>query len=170
MTVAVLSWTAFVVLLGISVSAARPRRYSAPAQLQAARRAVRPWRNGAAISSEFTSAAVCLGLAGLSSASGGWHPAGVAGGFVIVLALVVAPLRRSRTYTLPDFAEWRLGSVPLRCLTTMLSLVIGMAFLVAQLHAAGVVVRLLTGMPAWAGWAALAAAGVAIALAGGQAA
>jgi cation/acetate symporter len=167
MTVAVLTWTAFVVLLGISMSAARPRRYSAPAQLHVARRAVRPWRNGAAISSEFTSAAVCLGLAGLSTASGGWHPAGVAGGFVIVLALVVAPLRRSRTYTLPDFAEWRLGSVPLRCLTTALSLIIGMAFLVAQLHAAGVVVRLLAGMPAWAGWAALAAAGVAISLAGG---
>ncbi|MGN9780077.1 sodium:solute symporter family transporter [Nonomuraea sp. ZG12] len=167
MTVAVLTWTAFIVLLGISVSAARPRRYTAPAQLHAARRAVRPWRNGAAISSEFTSAAVCLGLAGLSTASGVWHPAGVAGGFVLVLALVVAPLRRSRTYTLPDFAEWRLGSVPLRCLTTALSLVIGMAFLVAQLHAAGVVMRLLTGMPAWAGWAALASAGVAIALAGG---
>ncbi|MFI7447028.1 hypothetical protein ACIBQX_05955 [Nonomuraea sp. NPDC049714] len=167
MTVAVLTWTAFIVLLGISVSAARPRRYTAPAQLHAARRAVRPWRNGAAISSEFTSAAVCLGLAGLSTASGVWHPAGVAGGFVLVLALVVAPLRRSRTYTLPDFAEWRLGSVPLRCLTTALSLVIGMAFLVAQLHAAGVVMRLLTGLPAWAGWAALASAGVAIALAGG---
>ncbi|WP_336209027.1 sodium:solute symporter family transporter [Nonomuraea sp. LPB2021202275-12-8] len=168
MTVAVLTWIAFVLLLGISVSAARPRRYDAPSALPA--HAVRPWRNGAAISSEFTSTVACLGMAGVVTAGSGpvlWYPAGVAGGLIVVLTLVVAPLRRSRTYTLPDFAEWRLGSAPLRLVTTVLVVVVGMAFLVAQLHAAGMVVRLLAGMPPWTGWAAVASAGVAVALAGG---
>ncbi|MFC7587548.1 hypothetical protein ACFQYP_30560 [Nonomuraea antimicrobica] len=128
-----------------------------------------PWWNGAAISSEFTSAAACLGTAGLIAAHGSpmlWYPAGAAAGFVLVLALVVAPLRRSGTYTLPDFAEWRLGSARLRGFTTCFVLVIGLVLLVAQLHAAGAVVRLLTGLPPWLGWAAVAAAALGVAFAG----
>lgn len=39
--------------------------------------------------------------------------------------------------------------------------------MVAQLHAAGVVVRLLTGLPPWLGWAAVAAAALAVAVGGG---
>ncbi|GAA3555470.1 hypothetical protein GCM10022419_039820 [Nonomuraea rosea] len=170
MTVAVLTGIAFVLVLGVMAGAARPRRSSGVSDFYVAARAVPPWWNGAAITSEFTSAAACLGAAGLIATRGGpmlWYPAGAAAGFVLVLALVVAPLRRSGTYTLPDFAEWRLRSAGLRRFTTCIVLVIGLAFLVAQLHAAGVVVRLLTGLPPWLGWAAVAAAALTVALAGG---
>ncbi|MFG1701772.1 cation acetate symporter [Nonomuraea sp. M3C6] len=170
MTVAVLTGIAFVLVLGVMVGAARPRRSSGVSDFYVAARAVPPWWNGAAITSEFTSAATCLGTAGLIATRGGpmlWYPAGAAAGFVVILALVVAPLRRSGTYTLPDFAEWRLGSARLRRFTTGFVLVIGLTFLVAQLHAAGVVVRLLTGLPPWLGWAAVGVAALAMAFAGG---
>ncbi|MEV0229038.1 cation acetate symporter [Nonomuraea sp. NPDC050786] len=171
MTVAVLTGIAFMLVLGVMVGAARPRRSSGVSDFHVAARAVPPWWNGAAISSEFTSAAACLGAAGLIATRGGpmvWYPAGATAGFVVILALVVAPLRRSGTYTLPDFAEWRLGSAGLRRFTTCFVLVIGLVFMVAQLHAAGVVVRLLTGLPPWLGWAAVAAAALVVAFAGGQ--
>ncbi|MEV4178479.1 cation acetate symporter [Nonomuraea sp. NPDC049709] len=171
MTVAVLTGIAFVLVLGVMVGAARPRRAGGVSDFYVAARAVPPWWNGAAISSEFTSAAACLGTAGLIATRGSpmlWYPAGAAAGFVVILALVVAPLRRSGTYTLPDFAEWRLRSAPLRRFATCFALVIGLAFLVAQLHAAGVVVRLLTGLPPWLGWTGVAAAALAVAFAGGQ--
>ncbi|MEV0384476.1 cation acetate symporter [Nonomuraea sp. NPDC050643] len=171
MTVAVLTGIAFVLVLGVMVGAARPRRASGVSDFYVAARAVPPWWNGAAITSEFTSAAACLGTAGFIATRGSpmlWYPMGAAAGFVVVLALVAAPLRRSGTYTLPDFAEWRLRSAPLRRFTTCFVLAIGLTFLIAQFHAAGVVVRLLTGLPPWLGWAAVAAAALAAAVAGGQ--
>ncbi|MGW0201392.1 sodium:solute symporter family transporter, partial [Nonomuraea sp. NPDC003201] len=170
MTVAVLTGIAFVLVLGVMVGSARPRRASGVSDFSVAARAVPPWWNGAAIASEVTSAAACLGLAGLIATRGGpmlWYPLGATAGFVVILALVVAPLRRSGTYTLPDFAEWRLRSVRLRRSATFLVLVIGLAFMVAQLHAAGAVVRLLTGLPPWLGWVAIASAALVVACVGG---
>ncbi|MFG1695791.1 cation acetate symporter [Nonomuraea sp. NPDC049309] len=170
MTVAVLTGIAFVSVLGVMAGAARPRRSVGLSDFHVAARTVPPWWNGAAITSEFTSAAACLGTAGLIATHGSpmlWYPAGAAAGFVVVLALVVAPLRRSGTYTLPDFAGWRLRSARLRRLTTVFVLLVGLAFLVAQFHAAGVVVRLLTGLPPWLGWAAVAGAALAVAYGGG---
>ena len=34
-----------------------------------------------------------------------WYPIGWTGGYLVMLALVAAPLRRSGAYTVPDFAE-----------------------------------------------------------------
>lgn len=171
MTAAALAGIAFVLILSVLVGTVRPRRYTSVEEFYVAARAVRPWWNGAAIGSEFTSAAACLGLAGLIATHGAsmlWYPVGAAAGFVVILALVVAPLRRSGTYTLPDFAQWRLGSPLLRRFTTCIVLAIGLVYLVAQLHAAGLVLKLLTGLPPWAGWLAVAGATVLVAAVGGM--
>ncbi|MEU4698296.1 sodium:solute symporter family transporter [Nonomuraea dietziae] len=162
---------AFVIILAVTVGTVRPRRYVTVAEFYVAARAVRPWWNGAAISSEFTSAAACLGLAGLIATHGApmlWYPVGSAAGYVVILALVVAPLRRSGTYTLPDFAQWRLGSAALRRYATCHVLAIGLLYLVSQLHAAGVVLHLLTGLPPWTGWLTVSLVSVVVALAGGM--
>ncbi|GAA0931789.1 sodium:solute symporter family transporter [Nonomuraea longicatena] len=170
MTGAALTGILLVLALVAAAGTVRPRRYTRVPDFYVNERAVRPWVNGAAISSEFTSAAACLGMAGLIATHGGpmlWYPVGAAAGFVVLLALVVAPLRRSGTFTLPDFAEWRLGSSRLRRFTTCWVLLIGLVFLVAQFHAAGTVTHLLTGLPPWTGWCAVAAAAGAVGLAGG---
>ena len=39
-----------------------------------------------------------------------WYPVGWTAGYLVLLVLVAAPLRRSGAYTLPDFAEARLDS------------------------------------------------------------
>ena len=41
-----------------------------------------------------------------------WYPVGFTAGYVPMLALVAAPMRRTGALTVPDFAEARLGSPP----------------------------------------------------------
>ncbi|MGH3547816.1 MAG: sodium:solute symporter family transporter, partial [Pseudonocardiaceae bacterium] len=86
-----------------------------------ASRALGPRWNAAAISGEYLSAASFLGIAGLVLKGGVdalWYPVGFTAGYVALLLFVAAPLRRSGAYTLPDFAEARLGSVGLRGVCT----------------------------------------------------
>ena len=73
--------------------------------------------NAAAISGEYLSAASFLGVAGLIAKYGAdalWYPVGFTAGYLGLLLFVAAPLRRSGAYTVPDFAEFRLGSQRLR--------------------------------------------------------
>ena len=80
-------------------------------------RTVTPYRNASAIGGEYLSAASFLGIAGLVYTNGLdmlWFPVGYTVGYVVLLVLVAAPLRRSGAYTLPDFAEARLESTAIR--------------------------------------------------------
>lgn len=82
-----------------------------------ASRTVRPALNASAIGGEYLSAASFLGVAGLVLAFGTemlWYPVGWTAGYLVLLVLVAAPLRRSGAYTLPDFAEARLESLLVR--------------------------------------------------------
>jgi len=86
-----------------------------------ASRTVHPAANAAAISGEYLSAASFLGVAGLVLRDGVdalWYPVGFAAGYLALVFFVVAPLRRSGAYTVPDFAEARLHSPVLRRLCT----------------------------------------------------
>src|SRR3989442_1502445 len=86
-----------------------------------ASRTVRPMWNASAISGEYLSAASFLGVAGLVMKYGVdmlWYPVGFAAGYLILLLLVAAPLRRFGAYTIPDFAEGRLDSLAVRRLAT----------------------------------------------------
>jgi cation/acetate symporter len=84
--------------------------------------------NASAIGGEYLSAASVLGIAGLVYALGAdmlWFPVGYTVGYVVLLVLVAAPLRRSGAYTLPDFAEARLESRRVRALASLLVVGIG---------------------------------------------
>jgi Na+(H+)/acetate symporter ActP len=119
-----------------------------------ASRAVSPLWNASAISGEYLSAASFLGVAGLIFAYGLnmlWYPVGYAAGYLVLLLFVAAPLRRSGAYTLADFAEARLGSLPVRRMASVLVVVIGWLYLVPQLQAAGLTLRTATGAPRWLG-------------------
>jgi cation/acetate symporter len=136
-----------------------------------ASRSVRPGLNAWAISGEYLSGASFLGVAGLVLAYGGemlWYPVGWTAGYLMLLVLVAAPLRRSGAYTLPDFAEARLDSRVVRTLSSVLVVAIGWLYLMPQFRGAGVALRSATGMAPWAG--ALVVAGVVLAnvLSGGM--
>ena len=124
-----------------------------------ASRGVSPILNASAISGEYLSAASFLGVAGLILARGVdmlWLPVGWTAGYLLLLVFVAAPLRRSGAYTLPDFAQLRLESLPARRLSSLLVVGIGMLYLIPQFQGAGLTLRTLTGAPSWVGQFAVA--------------
>ena len=119
-----------------------------------ASRSVSPVLNASAIGGEYLSAASFLGVAGLILAFGAdmlWFPVGYTAGYLVLLVLVAAPLRRSGAYTLPDFAELRTESRTVRRIASILVVAIGWLYLLPQLVGAGLTVALATGAPAWVG-------------------
>ena len=100
--------------------------------------------NASAIGGEYLSAASFLGVAGLVLTFGAdmlWYPVGWTAGYLVLLVLVAAPLRRSGAYTLPDFAEARLGSPRVRRSCSLLVVAIGWLYLLPQFQGAGVALR-----------------------------
>ncbi len=106
--------------------------------------------NASAIGGEYLSAASFLGIAGLVYALGVdmlWFPVGYTVGYLVLLVLVAAPLRRSGAYTLPDFAEARLESRRVRALASVLVAGIGWLYLLPQFQGAGLALSTVTGAP-----------------------
>lgn len=119
-----------------------------------ASRTVRPRLNASAIGGEYLSAASFLGVASLVLAGGVdmlWYPVGWTAGYLVLLVLVAAPLRRSGAYTLPDFAEARLGSRGVRAVCSVLVVAIGWLYLLPQFQGAGLTLRSAVGAPTWVG-------------------
>ncbi|WP_308282477.1 sodium/solute symporter [Pseudonocardia nigra] len=139
-----------------------------------ASRRISPTVNAAAVSGEYLSAASFLGIAGLVVKDGVgslWYAVGFTAGYIAMLALVAAPMRRTGALTVPDFAEARLGSSALRKLSACVVLVIGCLYLVPQFTAAGQVLGVVSGSPYWVGVVvAGAAVSVTLALGGMRAA
>src|SRR5688572_4770500 len=108
---------ALVIGLTVMIGAYALRLSRTTSDFYVASRTVSPLWNASAIGGEYLSAASFLGIAGLILAYGAdmlWLPAGWTGGYLVLLVLVSAPLRRSGAYTLPDFAEARLSSMTVR--------------------------------------------------------
>lgn len=119
-----------------------------------ASRTVKPWWNASAIGGEYLSAASFLGVAGLIVVSGQdalWFPIGYTAGYLMLLLFVAAPLRRSGAYTLPDFAQIRLGGRAARHVTSGLVVVVGWLYIVPQLHGAALTLGITTSLPSWLG-------------------
>jgi Na+(H+)/acetate symporter ActP len=119
-----------------------------------ASRTVRPALNASAIGGEYLSAASVLGVAGLVLAFGAdmlWYPVGWTAGYLVLLDLVAAPLRRSGAYTLPDFAEARLVSPRVRAASSLLVVAIGWLYLLPQFQGAGLTLTAAVDAPKWVG-------------------
>lgn len=135
-----------------SVYGLRPGK--ATSDFYVASRAVSPFRNASAIGGEYLSAASFLGIAGLVLTYGAdmlWFGVGYTAGYLVLLAFVAAPLRRSGAYTVPDFAEARLESLRVRRLSALLVVLTGWLYLLPQLQGAGLTLRTVTSAPLWVG-------------------
>ncbi len=147
------------------------RRARTTGDFYVASRSVSPRWNAAAISGEYLSAASFLGVAGLVLAYGYdalWYPVCYTAGYLVLLVLVAAPLRRSGAYTLPDFAQLRLGSLRLRRLASVAVGLIGVLYLVPQMQGAALTLRTQTGAPVWAGGLVVAVVVVVAVVLGGM--
>ncbi|TDD73344.1 cation acetate symporter, partial [Actinomadura rubrisoli] len=145
---------AVVTVVTVLIGSRGLRRTRTTSDFYVASRTVSATWNASAISGEYLSAASFLGVAGLVMAFGAdmlWYPVGYTTGYLILLLLVAAPLRRSGAYTLPDFAEARLGSTAVRRMSGVLVVVVGWLYLVPQLRGASLALHVITGAPAWLG-------------------
>ncbi len=136
-----------------------------------ASRTVGPRWNAAAISGEYLSAASFLGVAGLIAKYGTdalWYPIGFTAGYLGLLLMVAAPLRRSGAYTVPDFAEFRLGSRRLRKLAMVVVAVVCVLYMLPQFQGAGLTLQILLGAPTWVGATAVCAIVIGNVVAGGM--
>jgi cation/acetate symporter len=143
-----------VTVAAVAIGAWGVRMARTTSDLFVASRSVGPMWNASAISGEYLSAASFLGVAGLVMKYGVdmlWYPVGYAAGYLFLLVLVAAPLRRFGAYTIPDFAEGRLNSVAVRRIATAVVLLIGWFYILPQLKGAGVTLSVLLGGPYWVG-------------------
>ncbi|MEU4726667.1 cation acetate symporter [Streptomyces sp. NPDC023588] len=166
-----LTAVAVVVLVTMLVGALGLRISRTTSDFYVASRTVGPRLNAAAISGEYLSAASFLGVAGLVLLQGPemlWYPVGYTAGYVVLLVLVAAPLRRSGAYTLPDFAEARLESQAVRRIAVLFVIGVGWLYLLPQLQGAGLTLEILTGAPHWAGGLVVALVVSAAVAAGGM--
>jgi cation/acetate symporter len=134
-------------------------------------RTVSPRWNASAIGGEYISGASFLGVAGLIFAFGVdmlWYSIGYTAGYLVLLVLVAAPLRRSGAYTLPDFAEIRLRSGLVRRAASVLVVGIGWLYLLPQFLGAGLALQTATGAPRWLGAVVVVVVVVANVMAGGM--
>ena len=157
------------VTLGIGAFGLRLSRTTS--DFYVASRTVSPRWNASAIGGEYLSAASFLGIAGLVYSLGAdmlWFPVGYTVGYLVLLVLVAAPLRRSGAYTLPDFAEARLESGVVRRLCAVLVLGVGWLYLLPQFQGAGLALQTVTGAPPWVGGLVVAVVVLANVVAGGM--
>jgi len=161
--------TVSVLTLAIGVFGVRVSRTTS--DFYVASRSVGPVVNASAISGEYLSAASFLGAAGLILAQGAdalWYSVGWTAGYLVLLVLVAAPLRRSGAYTLSDFAELRLESQAARKVSSVVVALIGVLYLLPQFQGAGLTLRTLVGAPTWTGSVLVAAVVLVIVLSGGM--
>jgi len=104
---------------------------------------------GAAIASNWMSAASLMGLAGVIYLSGyqalayviGWT-----GGYVLLLVLLAGQIRRFGKFTAPDFVGERYGSPAARFLAAVISIAISVIYCVAQFKGIGMVFAFMLGI------------------------
>jgi len=166
-----LAAVALVTVATIGIGAYGVRVSRTTSDFYVAARSVTPFWNASAIGGEYLSAASFLGIAGLILAYGAdmlWYPVGYTVGYLFLLFLVAAPLRRSGAYTLPDFAQSRLDSRVVRKTASVLVVVIGWLYLMPQMQGAGLTLHTATGAPSWVGGALVGVVVIVIVAAGGM--
>lgn len=104
---------------------------------------------GAAIASNWMSAASFLGLAGMFYLKGYLAMAyvvGWTGGYVLLLVLMATQIRRFGKYTAPDFVGFRYESEVARTLAALIAIVISIIYSVAQFRGIALMVSWLFGI------------------------
>ncbi|MDH3999104.1 MAG: cation acetate symporter, partial [Desulfuromonadales bacterium] len=104
---------------------------------------------GAAIASNWMSAASFLGIAGVFFAQGYFAFAyilGWTGGYVLLLVLMGSQIRRFGKYTAPDFVEARYESPVARAFSAVIAIVISLIYCVAQYKGIGLIFAWMFGI------------------------
>jgi cation/acetate symporter len=126
------------------------KRTSTTADFYAADSKLTASQNGIALAGDWCSAAAFLGFSGLTALygmDGAFYALGALVAFCTVLLLIAEPLRNSGRYTLGDVIRTRMQSRTSLLAAIVGTVVVNFAYLMPQMAGAGVLVKLLTGIP-----------------------
>jgi len=105
--------------------------------------------NGAAIASDWMSAASFMGVAGLLYLKGWFglgYIVGWTGGYVLLLCLIAAQIRRFGKYTIPEFLGDRYNSHGVRLIAASVTVIISITYSTAQFKGIGLICGWIFGM------------------------
>lgn len=148
----ILTVSMFLIVVGITLAitywAARRTRttsdyYAADSQISAA-------ENGFALAGDWMSAAAFLGFTGLTALygmDGALYALGPLVAFCTVILLIAEPLRNTGRYTLGDAIMYRMQRPQALLATIVSTIVVNLAYLIPQMAGAGVLIKLLLGIP-----------------------
>lgn len=131
------------VLVGIFFRAKDPTDY------YAAGRSISKVGSGMAIASNWMSAASVLGMAGMMYGfgyNGLAYVVGWTGGYVLLLILMAAQIRKYGKYTAPDFIGDRFYSRDLRIISAIFTILISFAYCVGQFGGIGLMFKWILGL------------------------
>jgi len=120
-----------------------------PADYYAAGRKISRVGSGMAIASNWMSAASVLGMAGMMYGfgyNGLAYVVGWTGGYVLLLILMAAQIRRYGKYTAPDFIGDRYYSRDLRIVSAIFTILISFAYCVGQFGGIGLMFKWILGL------------------------
>lgn len=136
------------ITLGITYWAAK--RTSTTSEFYAAANKLTAPQNGFALAGDWCSAAAFLGFSGLTALygmDGALYAIGPLMAFCTVLFLVAEPIRNSGKFTLGDIIRARMKTRSSLLAVISGTVVVNFAYLMPQMAGAGVLVKLLTGIP-----------------------
>lgn len=120
-----------------------------PADYYAAGRSISKVGSGMAIASNWMSAASVLGMAGMMYGfgyNGLAYVVGWTGGYVLLLILMAAQIRKYGKYTAPDFIGDRFYSRDLRIISAIFTILISFAYCVGQFGGIGLMFKWILGL------------------------
>jgi len=107
------------------------------------------WQNGLAIAGDMISAASFLGISAIifiGGFDGMLYSLGIVAAWPVILFLIAERLRNLGKYTFADVVSYRLEQTPIRITAASGTLVVALAYLMAQMVGAGKLIELLFGI------------------------
>ena len=140
----------FFLLITVAITFWASRRNKSAGDFLVASGSLKAWQNGLAMSGEYMSAAALLGMTGLLATTGYnayLYSIAAVTTWPLILFLLADPIRRLGRFTLTDVVSWRLRDKPVRIVAATASIPITLLYLIAQLVAGGILIKLLFGLP-----------------------
>ncbi len=142
----------FLAILGVTlvITYWAARRTRTTSEFYAAGRQLRAAENGFALAGDWMSAAAFLGFTGLVALygmDGSFYAVAALVAFLTILLLIAEPLRNTGKYTMADVIAYRMQQPQARLAALLSTIVVNMAYLIPQMAGAGVLAKLLLGIP-----------------------
>jgi cation/acetate symporter len=139
-----------IVALTLAITYWAAKRTHSTKEFYAAGRTVSALQNGLALSGDYMSAASFLGIAGMVALygyDGMIYATGWLVGWPALMFLIAGPLRNLGKYTFADVVAFRLHQTPVRIAAAIGGILTVLIYTIAQMVGAGLLIKLMFGIP-----------------------